>query len=89
MRPPQSDPAPRPGAVPDGAADVIIGAFLLHLVRSKRWLAEITRLLAPGGAAAFNIFMGEAPRFEGLEPVVDDGSRLVVVQSPSTSSTDG
>lgn len=40
----------------DRSVDLVVGAFLLHLVQSPEWIAEVARVLRPGGAASFNIY---------------------------------
>ena len=39
-----------------GSVDVVVSAFVLHLIQDDAWLAEVARVLRPGGAAAWNLF---------------------------------
>ncbi|MCC7386248.1 MAG: class I SAM-dependent methyltransferase [Deltaproteobacteria bacterium] len=73
----------------DRSVDLVVGAFLLHLVQSPEWIAEVARVLRPGGAASFNVY----------KPVVDwhtkygawfkDAGLEVVSAAPATFSGGG
>jgi predicted TPR repeat methyltransferase len=44
----------------DQSVDLVVGAFVLGLMRSPRAVTEIARVLTAGGAAAFNVYKPSA-----------------------------
>ncbi|MSV27977.1 MAG: methyltransferase domain-containing protein [Bryobacterales bacterium] len=42
--------------IPDHDIDLVAGAFVLGLLRADFWIHELSRILAPGGVASFNLF---------------------------------
>jgi ubiquinone/menaquinone biosynthesis C-methylase UbiE len=56
----------------DQTLDLVVGAFVLGLVRSDLWIHEIRRVLRTGGVASFNLYKPSADWLDKMHALFTD-----------------
>lgn len=62
-----------PTEFPDDSFDIVHGLGILHHIGLKKGLAEVRRVLKPGGKGLFSEHMGDSPTLERLKVLIWGG----------------